>query len=111
MYKKDKLKLKINEFVAENGTDTVMDKQQILTLAEMYDCDLKPTDYCYNYINGRISDNYLSQPHLFEYVSWNRFRILGEDYPYSGDAVKYYRSKDKEPEIFGKWAEGKFVLK
>lgn len=44
MYKKDKLKLKINEFVAENGTDTVMDKEQILTLAEMYDCDLKPTD-------------------------------------------------------------------
>ena len=33
MYKKDKLKLKINEFVAENGTDTVMDKEQILTLA------------------------------------------------------------------------------
>lgn len=44
MYKKDKLKLKINEFVVENGTDTVMDKEQILTLAEMYDCDLKPTD-------------------------------------------------------------------
>lgn len=32
------------EFLAENGTDTVMDKEQILTLAEMYDCDLKPTD-------------------------------------------------------------------
>lgn len=57
MYKKDKLKLKINEFVAENGTDTVMDKEQILTLAEMYDCDLKPTDFCYNYVNGRISEN------------------------------------------------------
>ena len=71
------------EFLAENGTDTVMDKEQILTLAEMYDCDLKPTDFCYNYVNGRISDNYLSQPHLFEYVSWNRFRILGERYHYS----------------------------
>ena len=45
MYKKDKLKLKINEFVAENGTDTVMDKEQILTLAEMFDCDLKPRMY------------------------------------------------------------------
>lgn len=109
MYKKDKLAMKINEYVAVNGTDTVMDNDEILLLTGLEDAGLKATDYCYNYVNSRVAEKYGDVPHLFEYIGKNSYRVLGENYPYNGETVQYYRSKDRKPEIFGKWDNGKFV--
>lgn len=41
-----------------------------------------PSDYCYNRVNDGIT---LSKPTLFEYLDHNRYRCLGENYPYNGD--------------------------
>ena len=110
MYKKDKLALKINEYVETNGTDTVMDNDEILLLAGLEDAGLKATDYCYNYVNSRIASKYDAVPHLFEYLGKNQYRVLGENYPYNGDAVRYYKEKSRAPEILGRWADGIFDM-
>ena len=110
MYKKDKLAMKINEYVADNGSDTVMDNDEILLLAGLEDAGLKATDYCYNYVNSRVVAKYEDVPHLFEYLGRNQYRLLGENYPYNGETVQYFKDKGREPEVVGKWNEGKFFV-
>lgn len=108
MYKKDKLAMKINEYVTVNGSDTVMDNDEILLLAALEDARLKATDYCYNYVNSRVAAKYEDVPHLFEYLGKNQYRVLGENYPYNGETVQYFKDKCREPKVVGKWEQGNY---
>ena len=97
----------INDFVQQNGTETVMCK------AELYDLvgtkyvinysSFLPQDYCYNRFNKGIDFN--RQPHLFEYVEKNKYRVIGQNYPYTGSIV--HKEKGiKSEKVIGRWETG-----
>lgn len=65
-----------------------------------------PSDYCYNRCNNGI--NYEKSLHIFEYLEDNRYKYLGENYPYTG--FIYRKPKDSDVEIIvGKMVDGNLV--
>ena len=59
------------------------------------------SDYCYNRFNYGIS----FQQHLFEYVTRSTYKVLGEDYPYTGFIFHKMRGKAVD-EVVGEWRNG-----
>ena len=84
---KDKLKEIINEYTKMNGTNTVMSEEEIrILIAKKYDinpgsCQL--TDYCYNVYNSGLTK--FDKDCLFQLISKGKYRLLGSDYPYTGE--------------------------
>lgn len=63
------------------------------------------SDYCYNRINNGIAFD----KHLFEFIGNGQYKVLGENYPYTGEI--YHKSKElKEEYVVGKWTNGGFIL-
>jgi len=60
-------------------------------------------------VNCRTVEKYSRVPHLFEYLGKNRFRVLGGNYPYTGDLVQYFKSPNDEPVVVGRWECGVFT--
>ncbi len=61
-----------------------------------------PSDYCYNRENGSLL---CKLPRLFEYVSRNKYRLLGQGFPYLGPI--YHKPIGQEERIIGEWTNGK----
>lgn len=107
---KEKLKEIINEYVKMNGTDTIMSKDKIRELiAQKYD-DINPgscqlTDYCYNMYNSGLKN--FDKDCLLQVISKSRYRLLGSDYPYTGE-VYHKPQKDGVKHLEGKWVRGKY---
>ncbi len=117
----------INSYVRENGTDTIMSKKEIHSIIEEKYNELKKTgknekflltDYCYNNYNKGLSDKkmkkFVEKDRLLEKLEDNskkniRYRILGSNYPYTGEV--YHTPKgEKITYIIGEWKNGKFYL-
>lgn len=64
-----------------------------------------PSDYCYNRINDGIRFN----KHIFQYIGRNRYKYLGEKYPYTGKIFHKPAGQDYEL-IVGEWNKGKKVI-
>lgn len=99
----------INDYVSLHGTDTVMDMRQILSTAGLLNSigNIFPSDYCYNRYNFALKD--FSGPFLFEYLGVNKYLVLGQNYPFSGDI--YHKPKGGNRVIVvGKWENGKKTL-
>ena len=48
-----------------------------------------PSDYCYNLTNkGKLNDSTLDKFKIFEWISWGKYRFLGENYPYKGSVIR-----------------------
>lgn len=95
----------INDYVSRFGTDNVMDVDEVLATAGMADKkgSILPTDYCYNRYNNGLGD--FKGPHLFEYTDDRKFRVLGENYPYSGNVM--HQPKGGPEYIWGHWIDGR----
>ena len=95
----------INEYVRKNGTETIVDSSRILGIAGLTSSkgNIFPSDYCYNRYNIGLKS--FNGPFLFEYLGVNRFRILGENYNYSGKI--YHKPKGEVEQIVGEWVNGK----
>ncbi len=106
---KDKLKEIINEYTKMNGTNTVMSEEEIrILIAKKYDinpgsCQL--TDYCYNVYNSGLTK--FDTDCLFQLISKGKYRLLGSDYPYTGE-VYHNPKKDGVKHLEGKWVRGKY---
>lgn len=98
----------INEYVRKNGVGTVVDSSTILRIAGLSKSrgNILPSDFCYNRYNIALKS--FSGPFLFEYLGVNRFRILGENYNYSGKI--YHKPKGGVEHIVGEWVSGTMVL-
>lgn len=68
----------------------------------------QPTDYCYNRYNYELND-FEHKDRVLEYNDGD-FRLLGEGYPYTGDAWHYPDDKRIRPYIVGRWDTGRFEL-
>ncbi len=63
------------------------------------------TDYCYN----RYNEGIVFDKHLFEYLERNKFKYLGENYPYSGKV--FHKPKRSQVEhIVGEWVKGELKM-
>lgn len=96
---------KINEYVSQFGTENVFDVDGILKIAGMSDKkgSILPTDYCYNRYNNGLGD--FSGHHLFEYTDEKLFRVIGENYPFTGNVI--HKPKGEPEYTWGHWIEGK----
>ena len=63
-----------------------------------------PSDYCYNRINMGID----FKKHIFIYVDQEKFKFVGENYPYSGKI--FFKPKGGVKRTVGEWNNGKFYL-
>lgn len=66
-----------------------------------------PSDICYNKTNKANLDKYATQVHALENVKRGKYRLLGEDYPYTGPV--YWTNEEGESCIFGSWENGVFT--
>lgn len=98
----------INEYVSRNGTGAVVDSKTILCIADLSKSkgNIFPSDYCYNRYNNALND--FKGPFLFEYLGTNQYKILGENYNYSGKI--YHKPKGGVEQIVGEWVNGKPVF-
>ena len=101
----EKMVFAINEYVLENGTNTILHGEEILYLAGLSDKkgNIFPTDFCYNRYNFGLKE--FKGPFLFAYVGVDTFRALGEGYSYSGQIV--HHPKHGTEVIVGEWKKGK----
>ncbi len=70
-----------------------------------------PSDLCYNHTTRdllKVYDGFEEGVHLFEYLGRNKYKILGEKYPYTGKIIRK-RKADKKEVVVGEWLDGKLV--
>lgn len=94
----------INEYVRKNGIGTIADSITILRIAGLSKSkgNILPSDYCYNRYNIALKN--FEGPFLFEYLGINKFKILGENYSYSGKI--YHKPKGDVEQVIGEWING-----
>ena len=70
-----------------------------------------PSDICYNHTTKPLGDydfDFENAVHVFEYVGRNKYKVLGEGYPYTGLVIRKRRSDRKEI-IVGEWFNGHLI--
>lgn len=101
----------INDYVSSNGTLTEMDCEQLYSLVTaVYPINkgsFIPSDYCYNRNNEGI--DFEKHVHLFARADKGNYRVLGENYSYSGP-VYYRRRGETEDSICGTWNNGVYEV-
>ncbi len=99
----------INEYVRDFGTEECKTSSEIKDLLISKGVDLhtmyQPSDLCYNRTTKHDVSGFADAIHLFEYVGWNCYRILGEDYSYSGPIERKPKG-EKETIVVGEWEDG-----
>lgn len=104
--------LAINSYVEENGIvekDNEGIREILREKGVMPDNSFfQNPDLCYNRLNKDLYDSFYDDIHLYEYVGRNRFRLLGENYNYSG---KIYTRPDGYDEdiVVGEWKDGEII--
>ena len=98
----------INGYVHKNGTGAIVDSRTILRIAGLTNSrgNISPADYCYNRYNIGLKE--FDGPFLFEYLGVNRYRLLGENYAYSGKI--YHKPQGGVEQTVGEWVNGVPVI-
>jgi len=98
----------INLYVQKNGAGEIVDSRAILSIAGLSKSvgNILPSDFCYNRFNSGIKR--FKGPFLFEYLGTNKFKILGENYEYSGKI--YHKPKGGVEQLVGEWINGSPVI-
>ena len=71
----------------------------------------QPSDMCYNHTPKPLDDgedDFEHCIHVFEYLDWNTYKVLGTNYPYTGEIIRKRRS-DKKEIIVGEWLNGSLI--
>ena len=105
---KEQLANYINEYVRINGVGAIVDSRTILSISGLSRSvgNILPSDFCYNRFNNGIKG--FKGPFLFEYLGTNKFRILGENYKYSGKI--YHKPKGGVEQLVGEWVNGSPII-
>ncbi|MGO4926870.1 DUF7225 domain-containing protein [Streptococcus alactolyticus] len=99
----------ISNYIDKNGIGNIVTRQELSAMVSaimpVESNSFLPADYCYNRTNKGIS--FESHIHLFELMDDGRYKILGENYMYSGPVLG--RKEDGSGyEIKGVWTEGEY---
>ncbi len=103
----------INDFVEKNGYDIVLKNKELLELFEKNDVSPQSTwylnsDICYDSTNDGMMEHFEKSVHLFSRPKRGYYRILGENYPYTG-FVKHKPRGSDEVYIVGEWLNGELI--
>ncbi len=102
----------INEYVRIHGSSDVMKKAEIESLLKekgiLNETRVQVSDLCYNRSNVANFSSFESDIHLFEHLEKGYYRILGENYPYSG-LILWLKKEDRIERIIGEWYCGKLI--
>lgn len=106
----DKISEVINNYVSHNGTETIMTRDELFEMIKdvypMESGSFIASDFCYNRTNEGL--NFNTHVHVFEYISYSKYRLLGEKYDYTGPV--YYRKRgETNDSIYGYWNSGVFL--
>ena len=101
---KEQLVNGINKYVKVHGDGIVLSGSEILDITRLTNKSrsIVPSDYCYNRYNKGLKT--FEGPFLFEYVDINQYRILGENYKYTGNII--HKPKFGSEYIVGQWNDG-----
>ena len=111
---KDKRKIAdfINDYVKKHGYNVVLRNKELNALYE--ENGVAPesvhylnSDYCYNRTNNGMVENFKNDLHIFEYVKRGYYRLLGENYEYTGDIM--HKPSREEEYVAGHWKDGVLV--
>lgn len=99
----------ISTYIENNGIGNILTRQELSSLVNeimpVESNSFLPADYCYNCTNKGIS--FEPHVHLFELMDDGRYKVLGENYMYSGPVLG--RKEDGSgSEIKGVWSEGEY---
>ncbi len=100
----------INEYVKTFGTDNVLHTSQIRKMLEeklgyVY-VMFQESDMCYDKTNKANLKTYPEDILLFETTERRGYyRVLGQNYPYTGDVV--WKKRGLPDEVVGKWKDGR----
>lgn len=87
--------------------------EEIRTILKEYNAEptsvmYQNSDLCYNRTNKANLESFKDDIHIFEYLGWDRFRLLGQDYPYSGEIIRKHKKIGIE-EVVGEWVNGQLI--
>ncbi|MDD6826032.1 MAG: HNH endonuclease [Oscillospiraceae bacterium] len=97
----------INEYVKVHGYNVIMKKSELDGLVKDIQFESKVfqhSDICYNKANEGTLKYFDSDVHIYEKVRTGYYRLLGENYPYTGEIEHAGNSR-----ILGKWINGKLI--
>lgn len=97
----------INEYVKVHGYNVIMKKSELDVLVKDIQFESKVfqhSDICYNKANEGNLNNFDSDVHVYEKVRTGYYRLLGENYPYTGVIEHAGNSR-----ILGEWVNGELV--
>ncbi len=101
----------VNTFVGEHGTEKVMTRVQLYELVNKTHpvnySSFMPYDYCYNRTNNGI--RFADHPHVFEYIGKNQYRLLGTEYPYTGNIIHKPAETGRKEYVVGRMEKGLIV--
>ena len=83
----------------------IYSRKQIETLvSERYHniTSILPSDYCYNRINKDTFKDFEKRMHLFDYMGRNKYKYIGENFPYTGKIEHLDR-------CVGEWKDGNIL--
>lgn len=105
----DAMKQAVSSYIDKNGIGNIVTRQELFAMVSaimpVESNSFLPADYCYNRTNKGIS--FENHVHLFELMNDGRYKILGENYRYSGPVLG--RKEDGSGyEIKGVWSEGEY---
>ena len=102
----------VEEYVREHGDATVMNRREFMDfIHETYENisyeknNVSPSDICYNQYNNGLVD-FPGLLLCLECIGKSEFRLLGKNYPYTGEVYQYMNTKSET--VVGSWVEGKY---
>lgn len=103
------MRLAINGYIEKNGIGNIVTKQELAIMVNeimpVKSNSFLPSDYCYNRTNKGIT--FETHVHLFELMDDAHYKVLGENYLYSGPVLG--RKEDGQGyEIKGVWVNGEY---
>ena len=101
---KQRLYDSVNAYIHANGVGIIKSGPEILMMAGLSDKSqsIYLSDYCYNRYNKALKE--FEGPFLFEYLDNNYYRILGQNYKYTGDII--HKPQSGPEYVFGRWDNG-----
>ena len=103
----------INAYVKDHGTSECKNggeiKELLIQNGVILNTMYQPTDLCYNRTTKNDVSDFADAIHLFEYVGWDSFRILGEGFPYNG-IIERRPKGQKDSIVVGRWENGKCFI-
>lgn len=98
-----------NKGISDENLTNAQIEQYIKNKGITVDKMFQAPDMCYNHTTKPLGneDEFEQTPHIFEYLGWNKYKVLGPNYPYTGLVIRNPRNGHEK--VIGEWLNGKLI--